>query len=146
MRNIVNLLRKAVNRSDKAYISAFGDELEYWELDYSQKFDDLYYNQTPPKFSYPVKFYGFMEIDPQQSVSAFGIDSPDEGCIDTNYDDILKSIGKLPVIGSRVVEQNGDQWIIIQRALIKSRLWGKYRLKLYCHRYMESTTSQQVKK
>lgn len=141
MRKAVEFLRKTVNFANKIYVDSFGDELEYWELiDEGKARATLYNEDLEHSFSPSVKFYGIVDytITTRRVLSPPGVEFLDQAFIYLNYEDCLKILDHPPVIGSIISEQNGDQWRIINRSLIKHKLWGKYKLQLMCERFSVS--------
>jgi hypothetical protein len=133
------------NQYDQEIIHQGGTPMEYYEVFIQfQTMDKLYLEDRGKIWSnYPICLYGYYDPIPSQNMmGTFGIDAPDELMFQFNYQDVLKRIGHLPKIGSRIyTPHKREHWVIIQRAVEEFKLWGQLRLQLMCQRFQESITT-----
>ena len=137
------------NEWDSEAIRLGGTPLLYYEMFIpSQHIDKLYHeSRTKIWTQHPVELFGIYEPIPSQMASGlFGIDSPDDIVLYTNYRDILNRIGHLPVIGSRIHTPHlREDWEIIDRKLGDFHRWKVYRMEIHCRRFQESLTTGEGK-
>lgn len=145
-----NLEHDLFNVWDQESIEMGGSPLYYYEvfIDHSS-IDPLYLEARSKVFSpVPVILYGYYEPAPQLNmVGVWGIDGgPDEIMFEFNYQHVLKKLGKIPKIGSRIFSPHKrENWQIIQLGTEVYKLWGELRLQMICHKFQESLTTGEGK-
>jgi hypothetical protein len=92
---------------------------------------------------HPVQLYCVYEPVPSQNMqTAFGIDSPDEMIFELNYRSVLRDLGHIPKIGSRLFTPFlKENWIIIERKTGEMKMYGVVRIQLICQRFQEDSVS-----
>lgn len=110
---------------------------------------DLLYREDRGKIWNPnaVQLFAYYEPVPSQNyLNSFGIDAPDEVQFELSYSAVLKTLGHMPKIGSRLYTPHlGENWVIVQRNLAEFRLWSAFKLLLICQRFQESVTTNEGK-
>jgi hypothetical protein len=130
---------------DEEQMKIGGSPIYYYEV-FIQKasVDPIYHEDRAKIFSnHPIELFGSYDpIQSQNSMTAFGIDSPDEMIFRFNYRSVLRAIGHPPKIGSRLRTPHLDEnWVVIQRNMGEFGLWGGLRLEILAQRFQESTTT-----
>jgi hypothetical protein len=120
---------------DEEAIRIGGSPIFYYELFIDQNnVDPMYLESRVKMFSpHPIQLYCFYEPVPSQNMqTAFGIDSPDEMIFELNYRAVLRDLGHVPKIGSR---------LFIERKTGEMKMYGVVRLQLICQRFQEDVVS-----
>jgi hypothetical protein len=137
------------NQYDQESIRLGGSPIYYYEVFIQfQTMDKLYMEDRGKIWSnQPICLYcTYDPIPAQNSMTVFGIDAPDELMFEFNYQEVIKTLGHLPKIGSRLyTPHKRENWVIIQRAVEEFKLWGQIRLQLMCQRFQESLTTGEGK-
>lgn len=132
------------NLWDQESIEIGGSPLFYYECIINLNSIDELYVEARDKIYNPchVCLYGYYEPIPSQNyMSVFMMDSPDEIMFEFNYRHVIRQLGHLPKIGSRIWSpQKRENWRIIQRNVQTFKLWGELRLQVMCERFQESLT------
>ncbi len=136
---------KLFNLWDQEAIKQGGTPLFYYEVFIpTGEIDPLYIESRGKLYSqHPVELWAIYEPIPSQNfMSAFGYDSPDEMVFEMNAKSVIRSIGHMPKIGSRIFSPHlSENWEVIQRNLGEFKMWGALRLQLICKRFQESVTT-----
>jgi len=92
----------------------------------------------------PVELWAFYEpLAAQNAMGVFGFDSLNEVIFECNAKAVIKAIGHMPKLGSRIYTPHlGENWEIIQRNLGEFRMWGALRVQLIARQFQESVTMQ----
>ena len=134
------------NQWDAESIKLGGSPIYYYEVfiptgeidkDYWEARGKIYSNQ-------PVELWALYEPTPAQNyMSAFGIDSMNEVVFELNVKSVLKTLGHMPKIGSRIYTPHlGENWEIVQRNLGEFKMWGVLRLQIISRQFQETVTTQ----
>lgn len=106
---------------------------------------DKFYMEARGKLFSPNPIELWATYDPvpaQNYMNAFGIDSLNELVLELNVKAVLKAVGHMPKVGSRIYTPHlGDNWEIIQRNLGEFKMWGALRLQLIVRQFQESVTT-----
>jgi hypothetical protein len=133
------------NTWDEESIKIGGTPLFYHELYIdTNNVDPIYLESRVKMFNpHPVQLYATYEPVPSQNMqTAFGIDSPDEMVFDLNYRAVLRDLGHVPKIGSRLFTPFlKENWVIIERKTGEFKMYGVVRLQLICQRFQEDDVS-----
>lgn len=139
--NLGDLIRGCVGRVDELFINWFGKPLVYYDICIPYKSNAIYYETREKIWSHtPVFLRAFYEIPSTNSISAFGIDDPDEMIIDLGYSSSIKSLGYVPRVGGLVMDHLSGKWLIVQRMVEDDTIKGQSRLRLLTQRLQESAT------
>lgn len=140
-----NLEHDLFNLWDQEVIEIGGSPLYYYEVFINiNNIDELYIEARDKLYSpVPKIIYGFYDpIPSQNAIGVFGIDSNDEMMFEFNYQHVLRTLGHVPKIGSRIFSPHkGENWVINQRNVEVFKLWGELRLQIMCSRFQESLTT-----
>jgi hypothetical protein len=137
------------NLYDQELMNIAGTPLFYFECMVQwQGIDQLYREDRSKLWSTcEVPLYGF--YDPQSSqnyIDMFGIDSRDEIKIELNLRAVIKAIGHIPKLGSRIfTPHRRENWVVRQRNIAEFRLWSEFRLIIMAERFQESLTTNEGK-
>ncbi len=133
------------NQWDAESIEIGGTPLFYHEVFINVSTLDPIYREDRGKIysTHPVQLFGLYEPIPSQNYqNMFGIDGIDEMEFEFNYQAVLAAIGHPPKVGSRIYSPHlRENWKITQRSLEEHKLWGAIRLKVFCGRFQESSTT-----
>lgn len=134
------------NLWDEDAIRQGGSPIFYYELFIpTGEIDTDYWEARGALFS-PVGTEIWAAYDPQASqnyMNMFGMDSPVEVIFELNAKAVIKAIGHMPKIGSRIETPHlGENWEIVQRNLGEFKMWGALRVQLICRKFQETTTRQ----
>ena len=134
------------NQWDAETINISGSPIYYYEvhIQTSNTVDEMYWEDRGKLFSpIPIRLQANYDPVTQQNYqSMYGIDSPDELIFELNYDAVLTAVGHPPKVGSRIyTPHKRENWIIVQRKVSETKLWGEIRLQLVCERFQESSTT-----
>lgn len=130
---------------DQAAIMQGGSPVYYYEVFIpTGEIDTDYWEARGKLFSeHPTEIWA--AYDPQASqnyMNVFGMDSLNEIILDCNAKAVIKAIGHLPKIGSRIYTPHlGENWELIQRNLGEFQMWGALRVQLICKQFQESVTT-----
>lgn len=133
------------NLYDEELIKIAGTPIFYYEcLIQFQGIDPLYREDRSKIWSTcDTQLYGF--YDPQSSqnyIDMFGIDSRDEIKIELNLSAVLKTLGHLPKLGSRIfTPHRRENWVVRQRNIGEFRLWSEFRLIIMAERFQEDVVA-----
>lgn len=139
------------NSIDQEITEIGGTPIYYYQvlIQINNTFDPLYMEDRGKLFSpNPIKLFGYYNPIPSQNyMGSFGMDSlNDEISIEFNYRDVLKRIGHVPKLGSRLWTPHlREDWYVRIRNLGGFKLWAATKLTLICERFQESTTSNEGK-
>jgi len=126
---------------DEEAIKIGGSPIFYYELFIdTNNVDPIYLESRTKMYSpHPVQLYCFYEPVPSQNMqTAFGIDSPDEMIFELNYRAVLRDLGHVPKIGSRLFTPFlKENWVIIERKTGEMKMYGVVRIQLICQRFQE---------
>jgi hypothetical protein len=129
---------------DAEAIEVGGSPIFYYEVFIQpQTVDPIYWEDRGKIWSTePVQLYAVYEpVQPQNLISNFGFDSPDDVMFELNVRATLNAIGHPPRIGSKVfTPHKREWWEIVERKLTEWKMWGEIRLQLFCKRYQDSLT------
>ena len=130
---------------DEESIRIGGSPIFYYELFIdTNNVDPIYLESRTKLFNpHPVQLYGVYEPVPSQNMqTAFGIDSPDEMIFEFNYRAVLRDLGHVPKIGSRLFTPFlKENWVIIERKTGEMKMYGVVRLQCICQRFQEDSVS-----
>jgi hypothetical protein len=130
---------------DEESIRIGGSPIFYYELFIDTNNVDPLYLESRTKLFNPhaVQLYGVYEPVPSQNMqTAFGIDSPDEMIFEFNYRAVLRDLGHVPKIGSRLFTPFlKENWVIIERKTGEMKMYGVVRLQCICQRFQEDSVS-----
>jgi hypothetical protein len=130
---------------DEESIKIGGSPIFYYELFIDTNNVDPLYLESRTKLFNPhaVQLYGVYEPVPSQNMqTAFGIDSPDEMIFEFNYRAVLRDLGHVPKIGSRLFTPFlKENWVIIERKTGEMKMYGVVRLQCICQRFQEDSVS-----
>ena len=130
---------------DEESIRIGGSPIFYYELFIdTHNVDPLYLESRTKLFNpHAVQLYGVYEPVPSQNMqTAFGIDSPDEMIFEFNYRAVLRDLGHVPKIGSRLFTPFlKENWVIIERKTGEMKMYGVVRLQCICQRFQEDSVS-----
>lgn len=131
---------------DEEAIRQGGSPIYYYEVFIQeQSIDPIYLEDRGKLFSNnPVQLWGYYEpIPSQMAQTAFGIDSMnDEMVFEFNYRSLLKAIGHLPKIGSRLrTPFLNEDWVIIERKLADFKSWNVYHMQILTQRFQDDIIS-----
>jgi len=133
------------NTWDEESIKIGGSPIFYYELFIdTNNVDPIYLESRIKMFNpHPVQLYAFYEPVPSQNLqTAFGIDSPDDMIFELNYRSVLRDLGHVPKIGSRIFSPFlKENWVIIERKTGEMKMYGVVRLQLICQRFQEDDVS-----
>ena len=136
---------KLFNLWDEDAIRIGGSPIYYYEVFIPSGEIDLTYIESRGKIysNHPVEIWAVYEPVPAQNVmSVFGIDSMNEMIFECNVSAVLKAIGHMPKIGSRIYTPHlGENWRIIQRNLGEFKMWGALRVQLIAQQFQETATT-----
>lgn len=137
------------NLLDEEVIRIAGSPLYYYEVFITTNdINELYLEARSKLWSpCPKCLYGYYDpITSSNQLGMFGIDSPDEIMFELNYRSVLKTLGHVPKIGSRIFSPHkSENWVIAQRNVEVFKMWGELRLQLLCIRFQESLTTGEGK-
>lgn len=134
---------------DQETIMSSGSPIYYYEVFIANSEIDPDYNEARGKVfsNFPVEFWGLYDpVASQNFLNQFGLDSMNEIAIECNTNDLIKRIGHMPKIGSRIHTPHlGENWEIVQRNYAEFKLWGNMRTILICKQFQESITTSSGK-
>ena len=131
---------------DEAAIKIGGTPVYYYEMFISPGEIDTDYFESRGKLwsDHPVELYAV--YDPQASqnhMNQFGVDSLNEIILECNAQAVLRAVGHMPKVGSRIHTPHlGDDWEIIQTNLGEFKLWGAMRLLIICKQWQGNVTDE----
>lgn len=133
------------NLWDEDSIRMGGSPIYYYEMHLSPgEIDTDYWEGRSKLYSpKPIELWAVYEPLPSQNyMSAFGMDSLNTLSFELNAKAVLRDLGHLPKIGSRIyTPHRGENWEIIQRGFGEFRMWGVLRLTLFVGQFQESVTT-----
>lgn len=133
------------NLWDQEIIEIGGSPLLYYEVFIQNSTIDPIYREDRGKIfsNDPIQLYGLYEPIPSKNqMGAYGIDSPDEMIFQLNYRAVLKALGHMPKVGSRIHTPHlGEDWVIIQNGRGDFKMWGAMRLEIRAARFQENATT-----
>ena len=93
--------------------------------------------------NHPTELWAVYEPIPAQNLmNVFGFDSANEVIFECNAKAVLKALGHMPKIGSRIYTPHlGENWRIVQRNLGEFKMWGALRLFIVAQQFQESATT-----
>ena len=144
-----NREQSLLNQYDEELMRIAGTPIFYFECLIQFQGIDPLYKEDRSKIWSPceIPLVGF--YDPQASQNyqdMFGIDSRDEIRIEFNLRSVLRAIGHLPKLGSRLfTPHKRENWVVRQRNMGEFRLWGEFRLIIMAERFQESVTTNEGK-
>ena len=133
------------NTWDEEAIKIGGTPLFYYELFIdTNNIDPIYLESRAKIYSpNPIQLYGYYEpVASQNMQTAFGIDSPDEMIFEMNYRAVLRDVGHVPKIGSRIFSPFlKENWVIIERKTAEFKMYQVLHVQLICQRFQEDDVS-----
>ncbi|RDJ35469.1 MAG: hypothetical protein DWQ19_11680 [Crenarchaeota archaeon] len=136
---------KLFNLWDEDTIRSFGSPLYYYEVFISPGEIDTTYIEARGKIysNHPVEIWAVYEPLPSQNYqNQWGIESLNEMVFECNAQAVIKAIGHMPKIGSRIYSPHlGENWKVVQRNLGEFKMWSALRVQLIAQQFQESATT-----
>ncbi len=134
---------------DEEQIELYGSPILYYEcLIQFQSLDKLYLEDRSKIFS-PKSITLFALYEPvpsQQSQGIFGIDGLGDNIFEVNYNAIVRKLGHIPKVGSRILTPlHQESWVIVQINGGEYRNWSQLRLTIICQKFQENITTEESK-
>jgi hypothetical protein len=140
-----NPQHKLFNLWDQEAIQQGGSPIYYYEVFIAPgEIDPTCIEARGKIFSnHPVELWAVYEPVPAQNLmNVFGFDSANEMIFECNAQSVLRAIGHMPKIGSRIYTPHlGDNWKIVQRNLGEFKMWGALRVQLIAQQFQETATT-----
>lgn len=138
---------KLFNLWDEDAIRMGGSPIYYYEVFIPTGEIDPTYLEARGKIysNHPVELWAVYEPVPAQNLmNVFGFDSRNEVIFECNAQAVLKAIGHMPKIGSRIYTPHlGENWRVVQRNLGEFKMWGALRVQLIAQQFQETVTTSE---
>lgn len=138
---------KLFNLWDEDAIRMGGSPIYYYEVFIAAGEIDPTYLEARGKIysNHPVELWAVYEPIPAQNLmNVFGFDSRNEVIFECNAQAVLKAIGHMPKIGSRIYTPHlGENWRVVQRNLGEFKMWGALRVQLIAQQFQETVTTSE---
>jgi len=133
------------NLWDQEAIEIGGSPIFYYEMFIqTQTLDPILREDRGKIFSNnPIQLFGFYDVqDSQHYQNMFGIEGMEDIVLEFNYKAVVDAIGHPPKVGSRLyTPHKRENWKIVQLSSAEHAMWGSIRLKVFCSKFQESTTT-----
>lgn len=135
------------NSFDQELMQISGTPIFYYELFIQKQTMDPLWREDRGKIwaTNPIQLQGFYTpVASQNYMDMFGMDSLEEVQFQFNFRDVVKKLGHVPKLGSRLfTPHKRENWQIVQRNAGEFYLWGQTRLVIIAQKFQESTTTKE---